>query len=40
MRDLPVIPLWYANVAAGSSKNIKHVDFNYMGLPEYAKITK
>ncbi|WEV47389.1 ABC transporter substrate-binding protein [Bifidobacterium sp. ESL0690] len=39
LRDLPVIPLWYANVAAGSAKNVK-VDFNYMGLPEYEKITK
>lgn len=40
LRDLPVIPLWYANVAAGSVKGVGHVSFSYMGLPEYEKLTK
>ncbi|MDN6485728.1 MAG: ABC transporter substrate-binding protein, partial [Bifidobacterium mongoliense] len=38
--DLPVIPLWYANVTAGAGKQMRHVSFNYMGVPEYYRLTK
>jgi oligopeptide transport system substrate-binding protein len=40
LRDLPVIPLWYANVAAGASTNVRNVSFSYMGVPEYQKIVR
>lgn len=39
LKDLPVIPLWYRNVTAGSGKQV-NVDFNYMGVPDYVNITK
>lgn len=38
--DLPVIPLWYANVTAAAGKNVQHVSFNYMGVPKYNELTK
>lgn len=40
LNDLPVIPLWYGNVAAGAGKHVNNVSFNYMGLPEYQNLTK
>lgn len=40
LHDLPVIPLWYANVTAGAGKQMRHVSFNYMGVPEYYRLTK
>jgi oligopeptide transport system substrate-binding protein len=39
-KDLPVIPLWYANVNAAAGKNVKNVSFSYMGVPEYQKLRK
>ena len=38
--DLPVIPLWYDNVAAVSATNVKNVSFDYTNLPTYNTITK
>jgi oligopeptide transport system substrate-binding protein len=40
LKDLPVIPLWYANVNAAAGKNIKNMSFSYMGVPEYQKLRK
>ena len=37
--DLPVIPLWYTNVTAASGKQVGSLSFNYMGLPDYYKLT-
>ncbi|WP_432624615.1 peptide ABC transporter substrate-binding protein [Bifidobacterium sp.] len=39
-KDLPVIPLWYDNVAAVSATNVKNVSFDYTNLPTYNTITK
>ena len=39
-KDLPVIPLWYANVTAAAGGHVQHVGFNYMGVPKYNEITK
>jgi len=39
LEDLPVIPLWYTNVTAASVEGV-HVNYNYMGVPEYNTITK
>ena len=36
---MPVIPLWYTNVTAASSKGVE-VNYNYMGVPEYNTIVK
>ena len=38
--DLPVIPLWYANVTAAAGKSVHNVGFNYMGVPKYYALTK
>ncbi|OTA26109.1 ABC transporter [Alloscardovia macacae] len=40
LKDLPVIPLWYDNVSAGATKQMKTVKFNYMGLPSYYELEK
>lgn len=40
LKDLPVIPLWYANVNAAAGITIKKPTFNYMGVPDYPSITK
>ncbi|MCI1936093.1 MAG: ABC transporter substrate-binding protein [Bifidobacteriaceae bacterium] len=40
LKDLPVIPLWYANVNAATSKEVSNVEINYMGFPQYYKVTK
>lgn len=40
LTDLPVIPLWYANVNAGASLQMQDVVFNYMGLLSYYQLTK
>ena len=37
--DLPVIPLWYTNVTAAAGKQVGSLSFNYMGLPDYYKLT-
>ena len=39
-KDLPVIPLWYANVTAAAGEHVQHVGFNYMGVPKNNEITK
>lgn len=40
MSDLPVIPLWYANVTAAANESVHNVSFNYMGVPKYYELTK
>ncbi|MFR0588977.1 ABC transporter substrate-binding protein [Bifidobacterium apri] len=37
--DLPVIPLWYTNVTAAAGKQVGSLSFNYMGLPDYYRLT-
>lgn len=39
-KDLPAIPLWYANVNGGWSKNVENVTFDWHSVPVYYKITK
>ena len=39
-KDLPVIPLWYANVGGGWSENVDKVVFNWKSVPIYNEITK
>lgn len=39
-KDLPVIPLWYANVVGGWSENVDKVVFNWKSVPVYPQITK
>lgn len=39
-KDLPVIPLWYANVVGGWSENVDKVVFNWKSVPIYNEITK
>ena len=39
-KDLPVIPLWYANVTAAAGEHVQHVGFNDMGVQKYNEITK
>lgn len=38
--DLPVVPLWYANVTAAAGEQVHDVEFNYMGVPKYYELTK
>lgn len=39
-KDLPAIPLWYANVTGGYSKNVSNVVFGWNSVPLYYQITK
>lgn len=39
-KDLPAIPLWYANVTAGYGKNVDNVQFTWKEVPAYYAITK
>ena len=39
-KDLPAIPLWYANVTGGYSENVSNVDFGWNTTPLYYKITR
>ena len=39
-KDLPVIPLWYANVVGGWSENVDNVVFDWNSVPIYNEITK
>lgn len=39
-KDLPVIPLWYANVVGGWSENVDNVVFGWNSVPIYNEITK
>ncbi|GAB3702403.1 peptide ABC transporter substrate-binding protein [Corynebacterium nasicanis] len=38
--DLPAIPLWYSNVAGGSSGNVDNVVFSWKSVPVYYNVTK
>lgn len=40
LKDLPAVPLWYANVNGGSSENVENVAFNWKSVPVYTQITK
>lgn len=40
LKDLPAIPLWYANVNGGWSKDIENVVFGWNSVPLYYAITK
>lgn len=40
LKDLPAIPLWYENVAGASTRDAKHVKFNWQNVPVYNEITK
>ena len=40
LRDLPAVPLYYLNVYAVGSKDLKNIDFNWRGSLEYRLITK
>ncbi|OKL47627.1 ABC transporter substrate-binding protein [Boudabousia liubingyangii] len=39
-RDLPAIPLWYANVNGGYSTHVQDVKFGWNSVPLYHEITK
>ena len=39
-KDLPVIPLWYANVVGGWSENVDNVVFGWNSVPIYNEITR
>ena len=39
-KELPVVPLWYANVNGGWSEKVSNVVFNWKSVPEYQAITK
>lgn len=39
-KDLPVIPLWYANVVGGWAPTVDNVVFNWKSVPVYQNITK
>ena len=39
-KDLPAIPLWYANVTGGYSENVSNVEFGWNTTPLYYKITR
>lgn len=40
LKDLPSIPLWYANVTAVSADTVSNVVYGWDSLPLYSKITK
>lgn len=40
LKDLPAIPLWYANVTGGYSENVDNVVFSWKSVPVYYEITK
>ena len=40
LTDLPAIPLWYAAVAGGWSKNVENVKFAWNSVPSFYQITK
>ncbi|QRP59948.1 peptide ABC transporter substrate-binding protein [Corynebacterium minutissimum] len=39
-KDLPAIPLWYANATGGYSENVDNVVFSWKSQPVYYNITK
>ncbi|WP_291049325.1 ABC transporter substrate-binding protein [Herbiconiux sp.] len=40
LKDLPAIPLWYANVTGGYSETASNVQFGWNSVPLYYEITK
>ncbi|QPK81473.1 ABC transporter substrate-binding protein [Schaalia sp. ZJ405] len=40
LKDLPVIPLWYANVVGGWAEGVNNVTFDWHSVPVYTDITK
>ncbi len=40
LKELPVIPLWYQNATAVTSKNLNGFEFNWQQKPDYYKLTK
>ena len=40
LRDMPAIPLWYANANGAWSKNVDNVKFDWKGQPVFYQITK
>ncbi len=40
LKDLPAIPLWYANVTGGSATTVSNVQFGWNSVPLYYEITK
>jgi oligopeptide transport system substrate-binding protein len=40
MKDLPAIPLWYANVTGGYSTHVHDVAFGWNSVPLFTEITK
>ena len=40
LKDLPAVPLWYANVTGGYSQNVDNVEFGWNSVPLFHLITK
>lgn len=40
LKDMPAVPLWYANVTGGYGENVDNVKFNWKSVPVYDQITK
>ncbi len=40
LKDLPVTPLWYANVTGGYAEGVQNVEFGWNSVPLYYLITK
>ncbi|MEV0947371.1 ABC transporter substrate-binding protein [Rhodococcus sp. NPDC049939] len=40
LQDLPAVPLWYRNAAAGWSQNVSNVVIDWKGVPMYSEIVK
>ena len=40
LKDLPAIPLWYANVTGGFGTEVQNVQFGWNSVPLYHEITK
>lgn len=40
LKDLPAIPLWYANVTGGYADGVQNVEFGWNSVPLYYNVTK
>ena len=40
LKDLPAIPMWYSNAAAGHSEAVDNVEFAWNRVPLFYAITK
>ncbi|WP_139277768.1 peptide ABC transporter substrate-binding protein [Rhodococcus marinonascens] len=40
LHDLPAVPTWYRNAAAGWSENVSNVTIDWKGIPMYSDIVK